>query len=266
MRINFILKRKYFYRLFLLTFLNLPVYSAIVSENDPPDFAASDTYPCIECRSFAYFLTLSAGPVWTKRLSDETLALTNNVTYIYKYFNDFPKHTDPTGELFFGLQKTIERGFKGQIGGAIAFIRDQLRGSISQSATPNQLGSFNYNDDGVRFAAKAKLIADIPYDLSIYVSGSAGAAVNKTSQFKIINPSIYQEAIFPGKQQTSFSYTLGVGLESEFCLHWRIGVGYEYADWGKHQFDRASWQTLNYGLNTAHMYTSEIQFSLTYLL
>lgn len=266
MRINFILKNKLQKSIFLCMFLNLPGYSAVVSENDPPDFAASDTYPCIECRSFAYFLTLSAGPAWTKRSPDETLPLTNNVTYIYKYSNDFPKHTDPTGEIFFGLQKTIERGFRGQFGGAIAFIRDQLSGSFSQSTTPNQSGSFNYNVNGVRYAAKAKLIADIPYDLSLYFSGSAGAAVNKTSKYKIINPSIYQQAIFQDQRQNTFSYTLGVGLEREFCLHWRVGIGYEYADWGKHQLERASWQTLNYGLNAEHMYTSEIQFSLTYLL
>lgn len=42
------------------------------------------------------------------------------------------------------------------------------------------------------------------------------------------------------------------------------GIGYEFADWGRSQLNRAPGQTLNSGLSLSHLYTNGFLFNLTY--
>jgi opacity protein-like surface antigen len=70
---------------------------------------------------------------------------------------------------------------------------------------------------------------------------------------------------FVSNTTTTFTYTLGVGLERHLNQHWQAGIGYEFADWGNSQLIRASGQTLNNGLSFSHLYTNGLLFNLTYL-
>lgn len=70
---------------------------------------------------------------------------------------------------------------------------------------------------------------------------------------------------FADHTKTAFTYTLGVGVQKAFNDHWQVGIGYEFADWGKSKLGRASGQTMNSGLALNHLYTNGILFNLTYV-
>ena len=70
---------------------------------------------------------------------------------------------------------------------------------------------------------------------------------------------------FSSHTNTTFTYNLGVGIQRVLNQNWQIGIGYEFADWGKSQLGIASGQTLNSGLKLNHFYTSGLLFNLTYV-
>ena len=71
---------------------------------------------------------------------------------------------------------------------------------------------------------------------------------------------------FTTNTQTAFSYTLGAGIQKSFSKNWAAGIGYEFADWGNSQLNRAPDQTLGNGLALNHLYTHGLQFNITYLI
>jgi hypothetical protein len=46
--------------------------------------------------------------------------------------------------------------------------------------------------------------------------------------------------------------------------HWRAGIGYEFADWGKNQLGAAPGQALGNGILLNHFYTNGIQLIIHY--
>ena len=70
---------------------------------------------------------------------------------------------------------------------------------------------------------------------------------------------------FASNSTTAFTYTLGAGVQRQLNPHWQAGIGYEFADWGRSQLNRASGQTLNSGLSLSQLYTNGFLFNLTYL-
>ena len=69
---------------------------------------------------------------------------------------------------------------------------------------------------------------------------------------------------FAAYTQTSFTYTLGAGIQKILTNHWQVGLGYEFADWGQSRLNRASEQTIGQGLSLSHLYTNGLVFNLTY--
>jgi opacity protein-like surface antigen len=76
---------------------------------------------------------------------------------------------------------------------------------------------------------------------------------------------IVEDPSFQSKTITSFSYTVGLGIQRVINPHWSIGVGYELADFGRSVLGPTPVQTGTQGLILNHLYTNQLQFSLHYL-
>ena len=100
-----------------------------------------------------------------------------------------------------------------------------------------------------------------------WISASAGVGFNHAYDYT--NTPLIFEAVanpdFNDHIQTSFTYTLCAGLQKALNPHWQLGVGYEFADWGKSELGRTSGQAMNSGLVLNHLYTNGILFNLTYI-
>ncbi len=211
--------------------------------------------------------TISAGPIWQSAGQTHTFYLAPNI--IKTYDAEHTAHALFDGEVFVGIQKELPKAFLEQIGLAVAATSNaKLSGNIWDDAdsTFNNY-SYSYQVQHTHIAVKGKLLADRGYWVMPWVSASVGVAFNTAHDFQ--NTPLISEAVtmtnFASSTQTSFTYTLGAGVQKVLNSHWQAGIGYEFADWGQSELGRASGQTLNSGLSLNHLYTNGVLFSLTYL-
>jgi opacity protein-like surface antigen len=218
--------------------------------------------------AFAGFVaTFSAGPVWEDAGETQTFYLNPDVEKTYEASSDTNVLGD--GELFVGYQHGLTSMLQGQLGLALAATTSaSLSGNIWDDADPafNNY-EYNYQIQHSHLAAKGKLLIDPGYWVVPWIGVSMGVAFNHAYDFD--NTPLIFEAIpmpnFSSNTQTSFTYTISVGVQRMLDQHWQLGVGYEFADWGKSQLGRASGQTEGSGLTLDHFYTNGIMFNITYL-
>lgn len=220
-------------------------------------------------RPWTPVFALSGGPVWTSANPLQILALQSDITKAYALNSEVG--TLGTGEAFAGLQYTMTHQFDGQIGIAVAGSGlAKLSGDVWDDADPafNNF-KFSYNVAQVRVALKGKLIATHTKFSKVvqpYLSASLGVGFNWANDY-IATPRLFEAVSTPNfsaNTTTSFSYTIGAGIQKSLNQHWHVGVGYELADWGKNQLGRAPGQTLGTGLSLQHLYTNEFQFTVSY--
>ncbi|CDZ76346.1 Opacity protein antigens [Legionella massiliensis] len=211
-------------------------------------------------------ITLSGGPAWTSSGKSQVLYLEPDVFNAYK-----AKKNDSTlgsAELFLGMQRLLGQSFIGQLGIAFAGSSNaKLSGNVWLDADPSFDDFFyNYKINHTHVAVKAKVLAGTQYWAQPYISGSLGVGFNRAHDFRL-TPKIFEQLTPPSfvdHTQTSFTYTAGVGLQKSFCQHWSFGVGYEFADWGQSKLSRSIAQSMGSGPKLSHLYTHQLQFSLSY--
>ena len=210
--------------------------------------------------------TLSLGPVWENTGNTQTFYLAPNIEKAYAA--NHVSHALVDGEIFLGIQKPIREKLAGQIGLAVATTGNaSLSGNIGDDAH-SQFNNYTY-DYQVRHthvAIKGKLLSDRGYVVTPWVSGSVGVGFNQSHDYSN-TPSISEAVVMPdfaSNTTTAFTYTVGAGIQRRLNQHWQAGIGYEFADWGRSQLNRASGQTLNNGLSLSHLYTNGFLFNLTY--
>jgi len=224
----------------------------------------------ISSSSYPYVITLSLGPAWVKGGETQTFYLQPDIQKTY----EANKKTDPlsSGELFLGLQCQINTRIQGQLGLAVTTTSHaDLLGDIWEDADPDFNNfSYTYKVKHKSVAVKGKLLVDMDIRgivLQPYISGSIGVGFNHAYGFTI-TPKLFEEVPAPGfssNTETSFTYTVGIGLQKAINRHLQAGIGYEFADWGKSQLGQAPGQTLNSGLHLSHLYTNAVQFNLSYV-
>lgn len=217
-------------------------------------------------RTWSPVVTASMGFGWNNVGEMQTILVQPDVGKAYIA-------TDTTGsifqgELFAGVQQRLNPRVLGQVGVAFAGATGAgMNGEIWEDADPELANyTYNYRINHSRVAIEGKLLADLDLLFMPYVNGSVGAGFNKAYNFTI-RPKLEEEIPAPDFQSnttTSFTYTVGVGLQKALNKHWQMGLGYQFADWGNSQFAPAPEQTLNTGLAQSHIYVNSILFNLSY--
>ncbi len=217
--------------------------------------------------STPWVTSFSIGPVWASPGSTQTLNLTPDI--VKTYTANSSTKTIADGEVFLGVQKTLSPNIYTHFGIAGALTSPvKVAGNIWDDAdsTFNNY-TYNYQVQHGHIGLKAKVFKDISYSYKPWVSGSVGVGFNRAYGFN--NTNLIYEAIpqnnFANNIQTSFTYTVGAGVQKILNQNWQMGMGYEFADWGKSQLSRAASQTINSGLNLNHLYTNGLIFNLTYI-
>lgn len=221
-----------------------------------------------EQSDWSWVAAVSAGSAWESFGQTQTFYLTPEIEKSYRA----NKSTEAlfVGEVFFGIQKTLSQTFQGQLGVALlAADSADLNGVIWDDADPifdNFV--YKYKIQHTHVTLKGKLLGDANLWLTPWVSGGVGVGFNNSHGYQG-TPVIY-EAVptpdFPSHTETTFVYTVGAGVQKTLNEHWQIGLGYEFADWGKSQLRRAAEQTLNRKLTIDHLYTNSILLSIIYAI
>lgn len=206
-----------------------------------------------------FIATLGLGPGWARPGDSQILTLQPDIQKAYVplpmrrtlQLISTAEGTDSlvVGELFLGYHSLINSVVEGQFGLAIgASSQVKLKGSVYEDADPifNNY-SYTYGIRNTRLALKAKVLYDPSYyDLFPYLSASGGLGYNHASGFTI-KPKIPEEVdppVFSNNNETGFTYSFGIGLEAAVDVNWRVGIGYEFTNWGKSALGRAMDQTV----------------------
>ena len=212
-------------------------------------------------------VTLSIGPAWSDSQTTQTLLLQPDLKKTYSSTNGSSSLID--GEIFVGLQRTLHSKIDGQLGLAVAGASNSnLSGGVWEDGNPNFNNYvYKYNVNHGHVAIKGKLLSYFHERYQPFLSASMGVGFNHAYNFSL-TPKIEEEIpapLFQANTTTAFTYTLGLGVQTAINERWTVGVGYEFADWGQNHLTAAPGQTIGHGPSLSHLYTNELQLSVSYL-
>lgn len=230
-------------------------------------------------------VTLSVGPAWYNNKADiqrnffPSLIAPPGILHTY-----VPKDNSGilgTGELFFGLTRAFDTHYSAQAGIAVAYSGDgKDRGVLilGPSLSPDRF-PYSYKLSNGRISLKGKLASDWGFWAQPYISGSGGVGFNRSWAYTTTHAidGIVSRPSFGSDTTVAFTYTAGAGLQGNITPNWQIGVGYEFADWGKNSLGDHEFHLLRNSLagvgrfpyrapHSGNFYTHELQFSLSYLM
>ncbi len=236
-----------------MSLLSLPIYAGTMG-------------PLTQANKLNWVGTFSIGPVWSTPGSQQTLQLTPQIEKTYTAYQ--PQNTLADGEVFLGIKRDLPYKLFTHIGIAGALTSQVgLSGQILDDADP-QFNNYvyGYHIQHGHVALKAKVFKDLDYSVLPWISGSIGVGFNRANGFH--NQAIISETVpqnnFGNQTQTSFTYTVGAGIQKILNPNWQVGVGYEFADWGQSHLNPAPGQTTSEGLSLNHLYTNGLMFNITY--
>lgn len=218
-------------------------------------------------------ITISGGPAWANPGQNQylypniaPLAPFAPPLVIDHFRYDSPTGILASGEVFFGLQRIVYPGIIGELGIALTGASDALAtGVIDVNGVP-AVNTFAYKVDHGRVQIKGKLIGEWCRPVQPYISGGFGAGFNNSHAYvpETVDPVFFPPSWFASNTNIAFSYTLGIGIQTRLTPNWQVGMGYEFADWGKNFLGPDPASLLN-GPGLTHLYTNELLFSLSYL-
>ena len=122
--------------------------------------------------------------------------------------------------------------------------------------------------------ATANLSALPSHPFYPYVSVGLGAAFNDASQFNTSTEetgSVNLTPTFKSRSTTDFSYTLGLGVDTNVNQHVRVGVGYRFSDFGNASlsngaivFNQYRYPT-SFSLSVPNTYANQFIAQITYV-
>jgi opacity protein-like surface antigen len=141
-----------------------------------------------------------------------------------------------------------------------------LQGADAQSADQY---SYHYSVLTRQLLAESKLLYRFKERYLPYILLGLGAAFNDTSDYGTnVPPFLTFTRQYKNNTQTSFSYTIGFGIDVDVLDHLRLGVGYRFADFGQVKLGNATIDTtsVNGTLAQSHLYASEILAQVTWVV
>lgn len=204
--------------------------------------------------------TLSLGQSWEHAGEAQTINLAPDITKIYTA--NSPTYTLMTGDLFLGVQSSLPHNFQGQLGFDVgATSSADLSGNIWDDANPEFNNyMYQYSIRHQHIAIKGKLLHDCHWPVLPWISATVGVGFNTAYGFTN-TPTIFEAVASPNfASHTTHAFTYAIGLGAQYTLNknWQIGLGYEFADWGKSQLAAP-------GPSLSHLYTNSLLLNLTYL-
>lgn len=219
-------------------------------------------------------ITVSGGPVWYAggEIAHQSLALTPGNFYIYS--PDKPTDILGYGEVFFALNKPVSPLLAGELGIALGYSGNAgVRGTFITNGPGTNLNNYLYKIKNYRVGMKGKLLGEYGFWVKPYLSATLGVGFNDAYSY-FSNPLVAGQTTpppFADNTTIAFTYAAGIGLEAMVSPQWRIGVGYEFGDWGKSELGAIATPIqgitpLNQGLKLDNFYTHTALASISYII
>lgn len=172
---------------------------------------------------------------------------------------------------FFHPGMIVQLGIEYDAFGTISVQGQHFVGADDLTYTPYE---YRYTFQTQQLLGAAKLLATMYDRFHPYAAVGLGAAFNNASDFRAFTHQPDPLNIAPvyfDTNSTSFSYTLGLGVEGDFNDHFRWGLGYRYSNFGTVGFGNGTVRFNNYVANTpfnfstSNAYANQFLAQITYL-
>lgn len=216
-------------------------------------------------------IILSGGPTWPTGVNG-THSLYFSPELSRTYTLDKATSVLGEGELFAGRQRPLSSRIDGQLGLVFAAAsRLKASGSIWDFDDPRFNNyRYSYTIQANRIALGGKLLRTTDSLFKPWINASIGVSINRAANYQVISTEceavVLPQAKLSSHTTTSFTYSVGAGIQRILTPNWQVGVGYEFTDWGKNQLSAAPAQPPHEkGLVLNHFYTNGLLFNLTWL-
>jgi opacity protein-like surface antigen len=182
------------------------------------------------------------------------------------YLPNHPNTTQSLFALFAGAEYSGNSLFNTQFGlGYYYTPATNVNGVLQQSITNlGNLYNYQYAINTQQLLAEGKLLFKWHKRILPYISLGIGAAFNHAGNYSATPQSetAGPPPVFAAHNQTSFSYSLGLGIEFPIQPQLRVGAGYRYSNLGAVSLGTQN----NSGiLQNKNYYSNAILANLTYL-
>ena len=213
--------------------------------------------------------TFTIGPDFVQKGRAQTLTLLPPFQNHYTNTNSSTTVTD--AGMFIGVERIFCDKLWVQLG-ASGYVDAQIspEGHVWNFASPQfDTLSFAYTVHHTRVMAEGKFLTTLNryQALHPYVSWGLGAAFNQASNYqeKALIAGAVPTLPFANKNQTSFTWGVGVGADYSVNPHVRLGMGYQFADLGSVSLGPTLAASTTQTLSFPHLYTNQLRFQFTFL-
>tara|TARA_Y100001968_G_scaffold332385_1_gene390342 strand:+ start:4001 stop:4810 length:810 start_codon:yes stop_codon:yes gene_type:complete len=243
----------------------------------PPQAMSTSPY----AGRYGKVITLSLAPAWygNQTMTERNFYALSPLTpeFYHTYYSRHSEGVVGAGELFFALNRPLQNDWSVQFGIVMAYSGNgKLYGDLAVGQPIVARYPYSFRLSNGRVGLKGKLISDYPTLLKPYVSASINAGFNRAWDYTTSHAvlGIASRPQFEGHTSVAFTYTLGMGVQANLTPSWQVGVGYEFADWGKYGLNSPDFvlnnpQGLRFayrGLHASYFYTHALQVSLSYMM
>lgn len=180
-----------------------------------------------------------------------------------------PQHLN-TNEILFslvvGAEYLVNNSFITQFGLSYSIIpSNNVTGTLQQSlGTASNNYNYQYAITTQQVLAEGKLLYKLNKHILPYVSLGLGTAFNHAGNYSATpeNETAGPAPVFAAHDQTNFSYSLALGVEIPIQSQLRVGIGYQYSNFGS--LSLAS-QNNSGQLQNKNYYANAVLAKLTYL-
>lgn len=168
--------------------------------------------------------------------------------------------------VFLPIYKIISAGIGAGIYQSSYF---DAKGKIYQLGNPEYYNmDYKYQLLNTRLVAESRIFVKISDEIIPYLLFSAGSAWNKADKYQEIPTADthFLPQAFSSNTTTGFTYSFGIGADYSLAEHWRLGLEYQYADWGKGRLGLSPNQNTSDHLETGKITVHSIYFRITYII
>lgn len=181
-------------------------------------------------------LSIGGGGVWTGNLGrNQDLYIPNNE--YYKYRVDDRSDSNGVFDIFLGGEWEFCPRWAAQLGVGYTYMGSfSVEGDYEQGFDPqsSDIYTYDYRVRSQQVQAEGKLLFEMTQMLRPYLYGGLGASFNKASNFNADYPIFLTfSRDFENHTSSSFTWSVGAGLDVQAFDCLRLGVGYRFADLGR---------------------------------
>jgi opacity protein-like surface antigen len=219
-------------------------------------------------------IALGAGTSTTSTVGQsQTFPNTNPVTSEFYYYQAYrPTQTSALGNLFIGAEWQLTPDWLIQGGldytGIAAY---SAKGTLVQGADAISANVYNYSYNVLarQLMAAGKLLYSFKQIYHPYIFVGLGSSFNRAYNFKTtVPPFLTFTRQYNDYWNDSFTYSIGIGIDTDVYRNVRLGLGYRFADLGTASFNYATIDTtkFNNALSQSHIYSNQVLAQLTWVI